>query len=301
MLSHNNIISLFCPAKVNLTLSVIKPRADGFHELISLVGLIKFGDDLELTIHPHAGSHTFHCSAPGISSGTDNLIIKALNLFSEKTGILFHADITLIKRIPVGGGLGGGSSNAAIALQAINTFFKDPLSSEELLSCAALIGSDCPLFLQKGFSIMRGRGEVVVPVSGTVDKSIRICLFQPPFPIHTKLAFAAMRENPAYYLFEEKAEACLNKFLSQFSLDKINLVNLAPQNNMEIIMASKYFAIKTLLQEIRNRFSVPCAMSGSGSVCYFLYKEGDYIGEIQSFIKMAWGEESFIQETSFIY
>ena len=127
-------ITVFSPAKINLTLSITGKREDGYHDLISLVTLLDFGD--EVTIEKSETSQThINCSMQDVPLDEDNLAFQAVNLFKslvpQATGHNF--EITLNKKIPTGAGLGGGSSNATAVLKALNELYENPLSSAQLL------------------------------------------------------------------------------------------------------------------------------------------------------------------------
>ena len=141
-------IKKFSPCKVNLMLAITGVREDGFHDLISLVTPTKFGDDLETELLPDgATSDTLSCDLEGVPCDESNLVIKAAKLFRQATGLEKYFKFDLEKRTPAGAGLGGGSSNGAIALASMNELCGKPLSMRQLEKIAAELGSDCPLFL----------------------------------------------------------------------------------------------------------------------------------------------------------
>ncbi len=148
------------PAKINLTLRVIGRRDDGYHELDSIVAKVTLYD--ELIFRPRRdGQIRLTCSGLDCGAAEDNLVLRAAKLLSERqTG----ADIELTKRIPAGAGLGGGSSDAAAVLPALNQLWKLNLPKERLASLAEKIGSDVPLFFDGPAVRIRGRGEQVEPV-----------------------------------------------------------------------------------------------------------------------------------------
>ncbi len=148
------------PAKINLTLRITGRRDDGYHELDSIVAKVTLYD--ELIFRPRRdGQIRLTCSGLDCGAAEDNLVLRAAKLLPERqTG----ADIELTKRIPAGAGLGGGSSDAAAALPALNQLWKLNLPRERLITLAEKIGSDVPLFLDGPAVRIRGRGEQVEPV-----------------------------------------------------------------------------------------------------------------------------------------
>lgn len=150
---------LLAPAKLNLVLRIGPRRPDGYHELDSLVAPISLADELVLERAGETGVRVA-CTA-GVR---DTLVTRALLALLEESGARGGFDVSIEKRIPVGGGLGGGSADAGCALRAANDLLPDPVSDAGLLRIAASIGSDVPFFLSSGPARLRGRGERVDPV-----------------------------------------------------------------------------------------------------------------------------------------
>jgi 4-diphosphocytidyl-2-C-methyl-D-erythritol kinase len=163
---------IWAPAKLNLFLEVLGKRADGFHELETLMVPVNLYDTLELRDDP-SGNLTLHCPmassfeppSPPLPTGTDNLVIRALERARQAWGVDSGANVRLFKRIPVAAGLAGGSSDAAAALMAANLLWRAGRTTEEIARLAAELGSDVPFFLAGGAAVCRGRGEQVEPVS----------------------------------------------------------------------------------------------------------------------------------------
>ncbi|MBA2367491.1 MAG: 4-(cytidine 5'-diphospho)-2-C-methyl-D-erythritol kinase [Candidatus Protochlamydia sp.] len=152
------VLRLFSPAKLNLSLSLLGRRPDGYHEISSIFQTISLGDFLTFQLH---FCDEFTCSDPTLSTGISNLVTRALHLFRSKTGFNFHLKIHLDKRIPLQAGLGGGSGNAATTLWACNHFAGYPVSDEQLIQWGSEIGSDISFFFSKGTAHCTGRGEHV--------------------------------------------------------------------------------------------------------------------------------------------
>ena len=124
-------ISLFSPCKINLFLRIIRKREDGFHDLASLFQAIGFGDQLELTTID-AEADEFDCNMPGVPKDSSNLVLRALQLMREKTGVNQYFNANLIKQVPAQAGLGGGSANAATAMWGANELMGRPASLEDV-------------------------------------------------------------------------------------------------------------------------------------------------------------------------
>ena len=178
------------PAKVNWTLRVVGRRSDGYHDLESLVSKLDLADELVFEQRA-AGELELLCDHDGLPVGADNLVLRAAGALRRATGTVQGMSCRLRKRIPVGGGLGGGSADAAATLVALNTMWDLGLTQDRLAAVGAEVGSDVPLFMAPGSVVMRGRGEVVTPVparwSGTV------VLLLPGIEVSTARVYAAWR------------------------------------------------------------------------------------------------------------
>lgn len=169
----NHIRAFFSPAKVNLFLKVLHKRPDGFHELCTLMQSIDFGDILTLESSP---KDCLSCNILSLES-SENFIWKSLELFRRETGILQPVKWNLKKRIPLKAGLGGGSSNAATALYALNFYFQAQLPLKTLQDLAAEIGSDVPFFFSSGTALGYGRGERVASCEGIAENESYVLYF----------------------------------------------------------------------------------------------------------------------------
>lgn len=150
------MLKLLSPAKVNLFLRILRKRDDGYHELASLFQTIDLCDTLELHL---TDRDCLTCSDPDLPTDENNLVLKAVRLFRQHTNIKASIKIHLEKKIPQQAGLGGGSSNAATTLWAMNELFDRPVSQTDLKRLGAEIGSDVPFFLSCGTAYCTGRGE----------------------------------------------------------------------------------------------------------------------------------------------
>src|SRR5690554_4676354 len=144
-------------AKINFTLSVRGRRADGYHDLESVMQTLELHDRLEFVIAEHDVTLTTDSSE--IPTGPDNLIVQAADLLRRRSGCRWGARIRLIKRIPVAAGLGGGSADAAAALYGLNGLWGLGFTMDKLMEFGARLGSDVPFCLLGGTALARGRGE----------------------------------------------------------------------------------------------------------------------------------------------
>ena len=156
-------LQVLCPAKVNLYLRVLGRRADGYHDLLSVMQPLSLTD--ELTVSPTAPGIFLDCDQPDLPRGPGNLVWQAALEFQRATGRKVGVHIFLRKRIPVAAGLGGGSSDAAGALLALNTLAGEPLDAAALHSLAGELGADVPFFLGMGPAVARGTGTQLSPLT----------------------------------------------------------------------------------------------------------------------------------------
>jgi 4-diphosphocytidyl-2-C-methyl-D-erythritol kinase len=173
-------LSAEAPAKINRELRVGRIRPDGFHEVLSRMTSIGLSDTLTVE---EADELELECDAPGVPQGPDNIVIRAAAALASRAGVEARARIVLEKRIPIGGGLGGGSANAATALRLLARLWKLPESDEALDEVARSLGSDVPFFLHGGEANVTGRGEIVTPVEDSAPRDL--LLLVPPFSIST--------------------------------------------------------------------------------------------------------------------
>ena len=172
-------------AKVNLGLEVLGTRADGYHELRTIFQTISLHDDLEL--RPHASAIEVRCDHPGVPTDGTNLAHRAAEELRRFAGITRGATITITKRIPVAGGLGGGSSNAAAALIGLDRLWGLGLGPARLHPLARRLGADVPFFLMGGTALGLGRGDEVYPLLRQVRADVVVV--DPGRPLSTAAVF----------------------------------------------------------------------------------------------------------------
>lgn len=159
---HSTVI-IKAPAKINLGLTVLRRRPDGYHDLSTVMQQLSLADTIMLEPRREPG-YSFFCSIPALS-GRSNLVCRAADLLLERAGaVLPGVKISLYKNIPAAAGLGGGSSDAAAALKGLSNYWTLGLSMAELSELAARIGSDVPYCLRGGTALAGGRGEQITPL-----------------------------------------------------------------------------------------------------------------------------------------
>lgn len=288
---------VFSPAKLNLFLAVTGRRADGFHELASLVVPLAFGDKLEIR-RARDGEFTLTCNRPDVPVDERNLVLRAARAFVARTGWRGGASFALQKRIPVGAGLGGGSSNAAAALRTLNRLAGEPLTATALAEVAAEVGSDCPLFLHGPPLVMRGRGERIDPLPRSATDRLlgrRVLVFKPAFGIETAWAYRRLAELAAepggdpVYLPTGDADTRLDQWVRNPSTPAEALLF----NSLETPAFGKFIALPALLRRLREQYGWTARLSGSGSACFGLLAEDTPVEALQATIREAWGDTAW--------
>lgn len=285
----------FAPAKINLMLAVTGVRPDGFHNLVSLVAPLDFGDHVWLETPAGLAGDELRCDFPGVPADGTNLVMKAAAAFRREHPATPFVRFTLDKRTPHGAGLGGGSSDAAAALRLLNDATGRPFDVARLGELAAELGSDCPLFLSGAPVVMRGRGERVEHLSAAETAALsgrRLLLFKPAFGVSTVEAYRAMKADGGMYRPEPDAEAFLAAWRAAPATAPLPLFN-----NMESAVFAKHLALPALLDALRAKHGLAPRMSGSGSACFALLPEGFRASPVIAAIRAAWGDSAFVTET----
>ncbi len=270
----NPSMKRLAPAKINLSLRVLGRREDGFHDIETLITPITLAD--EITVEPTPGaSLRLTCDDPTLPVDGKNLAFRAAEIFCQHAGIPAEFAIDIRKRIPHGAGLGGGSSDGATVLLALNEHLASPLPMEILSALAAQLGSDVPVFLERGAAICRGRGERVEP--SAFAERLPLLLLKPPFPVPTPWAYGQWRDSTELPGVRYAAQP--------FSWGEL-------VNDLERPVFSKYLPLAALKSWLLEQPAVAGALlSGSGSTVFAILKDpadaddltaraGEFFGEL---------------------
>lgn len=255
-------MQVLAPAKINLSLRVLERRPDGFHEIETLIAPVSLFDELQ--IEKQSRWIDFQCDDPTVPSGEENLVVRAARAFFESTGGKGGVVIKLKKNIPHGAGLGGGSSDAASTLMALNQLFEAKLPKETLAKMAESLGSDVPFFLFQSSAVCKGRGELVTPAK--LDESLSILLLKAEFGVPTILAYKNWRESREI----PGVDYAPQKFANQVVV-----------NDLERPVFEKFVFLARMKTWLRNQPEVgACGMSGSGSTMFALMRPGADAGVV---------------------
>jgi 4-diphosphocytidyl-2-C-methyl-D-erythritol kinase len=243
------------------------------------------------------GPLSLTCDDPAVPADGTNLVLVAARAFARATGRTEPVDFSLTKRIPAGAGLGGGSSDAAAALRALNGLAGNPLARGELSAVAAEVGSDCPLFLWPGPVVVRGRGERVEPLAAAAADRLRgrrILVVKAGFGISTPWAYGCLaRGAPATYLPGPEAEALLAAWLAHADAP---LEELA-YNSFEAVVYPKFAALPVLQARLRAEFGLAPHLSGSGSAAYCFLPDAVAVAPVAALVREAWGASAVVVAT----
>jgi len=265
-------------AKINIGLNVISKRADGYHNLETIFYPLKLHDTLTIK---KSDKLRFYSNTEITISTEDNLIIKAIKLLENFTKVKFNVNISLNKVIPIGAGLGGGSSNAAFTLKALNELFDLKISNQNLIKLALMLGSDVPLFLFPLPAYAESRGEILYKIQLNIKSPILIV--NPGIHISTKLAFSRIKPHKP----EQNIKEIIETYPSNYKK-----WNELITNDFEKIILEEYAELK----EIKNHFlefgSDFCLMTGTGSTFYGIFTNP---------LKLEQAEKFFINKNYFVY
>lgn len=278
-------------AKLNLSLAITGRRADGFHELVSLVASVALADHLALHLGQPLG---LTCDDPSLPVDGTNLVLQAAAAYVRRRPGAVVGRFHLAKKIPQGAGLGGGSSDAAAALRLLNRAATEPLGLPELESIAAEVGSDCPFFVRGHAAVMRGRGErlEILPAAARAALAGRkVMLVKPPFGVPTPEAYALLAKAGKYRAAAQ-AEVELAAWIAQPASDPSVL-----GNDLAAPVFAKYLALPVGLTFFRLTTRVHGHMTGSGSACFAFVSDDFDHARLRAGVRKAWGPGAWVEET----
>lgn len=246
---------LFPPAKINLGLNVLKKRSDGYHEIDTCMVTIPITDVLEVL-----PSENFYFIQTGLTikgDQSDNLVVKAFNLIKQEYGI-GNVYIHLLKNIPMGAGLGGGSADATYTILALNDLFELGLSNDTMRELAAQLGSDCAFFVENKAQIGQGRGELLSTVEVNLS-GLYLKIINPSIHIGTSEAYSNLELNKEF----ESIKKTISTPISEWK-DRL-------KNSFELSVFENHSIIKEIKDSLYAEGAVYASMTGSGSTVFALY------------------------------
>lgn len=257
----NEFMLCFPNAKINWGLNIVNKRPDGYHNIETIFYPIPVVDALEIT---HAETLSF--SQTGIKIDTPiekNLVVKALNLLKKQYKIP-DVEIHLLKAIPFGAGLGGGSADAAFMLKLLNDYFKLHISIEKLEELASEIGADCPFFIRNKPVFASGIGNIFEPINLSL-KGYYLCLIKPEIMVPTPEAYSKVIPKVPVISLKEIIQRPISEW-KQWMV-----------NDFESSVFSKYPEIESIKNFLYRKGAIYAAMSGSGSSVFGLFEEATHL------------------------
>jgi len=256
----NKTLTLKSYAKINIGLRIVGKRPDGYHNIQSIFQEISFHDSITLNQTNHGCE--FSSNVDWLKNDNSNLCIQAWNIFSDYYHISEGINIDLKKNIPAGGGLGGGSSNAAFILKGLNTLFETNGSDDELMNLGKIIGADVPFFIRGGTQLGEGIGEKLTPYKTPVTGTYLLII--PNSTIDTTQAYSMLKKHL-------DRESVPHNFANLFQGDESPLELF--ENDFELVVIPTYpeiGRIKSMIQAYGAKYT---SLSGSGSTVFGIFDD----------------------------
>ncbi|MBW7988534.1 MAG: 4-(cytidine 5'-diphospho)-2-C-methyl-D-erythritol kinase [Planctomycetes bacterium] len=255
------------PAKINLSLLVVRQRCDGFHELETIMAKVNWYDEVLIEPGQKAGIELV-CQGPHWApTGKENLVYRAAELLLNNCGLKTDVKITLTKNIPAGSGLGSASSDAAATLMGLNKYLDIQLPNKQLAKPASQLGSDVVFFLNGPLAFCTGKGEKIKKLEENFNFLVLLVL--PGISVSTKKVYVNYEHSRPLY---EKLSTQINGYMKK---NRIDLVAKMCANMLE----KSCFSLVKSLAELKSKVELlgigPCCLSGSGSTMFCLIESGD--------------------------
>jgi len=273
---ENGKIKIAAPAKINLFLEILGKRQDGYHEIETVMQEVSLFDYIYMENYDK--NVVFTCSNPKLSAGEDNLVVKAVRLLQNESKTYRGVKIHLDKRIPIGAGLGGGSSDAVATLVGLNKLWRIGYDEKQLMSLAGKLGSDTPFFVVGNTAICKGRGEIVTPYP--INVSYNYIIIYPRFEVNTAMVYKNFKNSLTKNLKD------VNFFMREFISGNPNKLGAFLHNRLEDVVFKLYPDLEKIKKTLSKFNFCGVLLSGSGSALYGLCKEEMDLKEIELKIKM---------------
>lgn len=250
--------------KINLGLDVIRKRPDGYHDLDMIMQMVDVYDDV--IIEKKAGEEiVVKADAAVLSNGKDNLAYMAAKMLFDEFGIKSGVEITIHKRIPIAGGMAGGSSDCATTLIGINEMFNLGLSKQQLMERGVKLGADVPYCVLGGTAIARGIGEVLTPLP--TPPQCHVIIAKPPISVSTAYVYGHIRPD------EITKRPDIEQMTLAIKEQDLNKLSDLLYNVMEEVTVSEYPVIEKLKSIMLEKGALNSIMSGSGPTVFGLFDD----------------------------
>jgi 4-diphosphocytidyl-2-C-methyl-D-erythritol kinase len=256
-------VEVAAPAKLNLALLVGPVRPDGFHEIASLMLPVSLADRVTVEKTPGAGPDVVCDVAPG----ADNLAARVVRELEQRLDRSFEVRVTIDKRVPHGGGLGGGSSDAAATLIALERLYDLDFSSRVRHEAAAAVGSDVPFFLWPGAQLAMGRGQVLKAVQ---LPALHLVVAMPDLGLSTAAVYRWRDEDVEVTLKDFASRARRLSGAVQTAATPKDVATLVA-NDLEASVVARKQEVRELIERLRSAGALAAAMTGSGAGCFGIF------------------------------
>jgi 4-diphosphocytidyl-2-C-methyl-D-erythritol kinase len=260
-------ITVFAPAKINLILRVLNRRPDGFHNIWSLMQTVGLDDEVQIRLRTDRQDIRLRCDAAQLASDQSNLVYRAAMEMLARAQQSIGLDIELRKRIPMGAGLGGGSSDAAATLIGLNHLLQLKWSPAQMADAGQSLGSDVPFFLFAPSACVTGRGEAVRPV--VVEGARWVVLVNPGFGVNTKWAYQELSATRSVVTPLSLVQQELDR---QSRVDWTQLI-VAAENDFEAPVFAAHGELREIKRSLQAHGAEIALLSGSGATVFGVFPD----------------------------
>lgn len=263
----SSAVTILAPAKINLVLRILDRRADGFHNLWSLMQTVGLEDKVEIRPNQHHTDITLQCDSRSLSTDQTNLVYRAAAAVLQHSDRKVGLDIALTKRIPMGAGLGGGSSDAAATIIGLNRLLQLGWSALEMAQIGQALGSDVPFFFFAPSASVTGRGELVTPVR--ITGSRWVVLVNPGFPVETKWAYQQLSATRPEVRPLSDSHAALER---ERHLSWEQVLGVA-ENDFEGPVFKAHPVLREIKEQLLAHGAESALLSGSGATVFGVFRD----------------------------
>ena len=260
-------VTVRAPAKINLILRILDRRTDGYHDLWSIMQTVALEDELRIRLTPHTGEIRLTCDAQTLAVDRSNLVYKAASAVLDRVQQPVGVDIELCKRIPMGAGLGGGSSDAAATIVGLNHLLQLGWSKAQMAEVGQPLGSDVPFFLYAPSAVVAGRGEVVKPI--VIEGRRWALLVNPGFGVETRWAYQELAATRGAI----RSLSAGHSELNQDRRSSWTQLAAAAENDFETPVFGRYPMLRDIKQTLRAQGAESALLSGSGATVFGLFPD----------------------------
>lgn len=284
-------LTVRAPAKINLILRILDRRSDGYHNLWSVMHTVALGDDLRIRVTPTLPGIRLTCNTKALSSDKSNLVSKAASAVLDHAQLSVGLDLDLRKRIPMGAGLGGGSSDAAATIVGLNQLLNLGWSTAKMAEVGQALGSDVAFFLFAPSAIVSGRGDIVRPV--TIEGARWIVLVKPAFGVETRWAYQELAATRTAVRPLSKEHAAMDR-RNQLTWSELAA---AAENDFEAPVFAKHPLLDHIRRTLLDLGARIALLSGSGATVFGLFDEESAACHAGAHLEASEGLQVFVVPT----